>query len=140
MMTIQYRTLGVFLAGVFAISAGTTMAQSQNQIPLAQLEGMFANMRAKTKWNVDGPLLWGYFFYDRNKSKLEQAAIELKAAGYRFVSIEPQPEKSVFKLHVEKVEVHSPTSLQKRNSELYALAAKHALESYDGMDVGPATN
>jgi hypothetical protein len=42
-------------------------------------------------------------------------------------------------LHVEKVETHTVDSLDARNGELDALASKHDLQSYDGMDVGPVT-
>jgi hypothetical protein len=99
---------------------------------------MFSNMRAKAPWNVDGPLLWGYFFFDPSSSKLHRAASELQVAGYRIVSVQEVPGKGVFRLHVEKVEVHSPESLHTRNGEFYRLAEKHGIASYDGMDVGPA--
>jgi hypothetical protein len=98
---------------------------------------MFTDMRAKTKWNVDGPLLWGYFFFDPSVEKLKQAAADLEAAGYRIVSIEKVAAKEVFRLHVERVEAHTPASLNARNTEFYSLAAKYSLASCDGMDVGP---
>ncbi|RZS63283.1 regulator of ribonuclease activity B [Sphaerotilus mobilis] len=97
---------------------------------------MFVNMRAKTPWNVDGPLLWGYFFFDPSEEKLKGAAKEL-AANYRIVGITEVPGRQTFRLHIEKVEVHSPASLHARNAELYEVAEKHKLASYDGMDVGP---
>ena len=100
---------------------------------------MFADMRAKTKWNIDGPLLWGYFFLDPSVEKLKQASANLEASGYRVVSLEKVATKQVFRLHVERVETHSPESLNARNDEFYALADKFSLSSYDGMDVGPAT-
>jgi len=37
-------------------------AQTSKRIPLEAIEAMFANMRHQTQWNVDGPLLWEYFF------------------------------------------------------------------------------
>jgi hypothetical protein len=40
-------------------------------------------------------------------------------------------------LYVEKEEVHTPQSLDKRNDEFSLLADKLGLDSYDGMDVGP---
>jgi hypothetical protein len=98
---------------------------------------MFANMRAKAPWNVDGPLLWGYFFFDPSREKLERAAAELQGAGYRVVGIEPVQSKQTLRLHVERVETHTPATLDARNQELYALADRLSLASYDGMDVGP---
>jgi len=41
-------------------------------IPQSQLEDMFDNMRAKTKWNVDGPMLRGYFFMDPKRRQVEE--------------------------------------------------------------------
>lgn len=99
---------------------------------------MFADMRAKTKWNIDGPLLWGYFFIDPSAEKLKQASANLEALGYRVVSLEKIANKQVFRLHVERVETHTPASLSARNDEFYALADNYSLASYDGMDVGPA--
>jgi hypothetical protein len=112
-------------------------AQARQQIQLSQLEVMFADMRAKAPWNVDGPLLWGFFFFDPSAAKLREAASELQASGYKVVSLAEVPGRRIFRLHVEKVEIHSPQTLHERNLQFYALAQKHKLASYDGMDVGP---
>ncbi len=127
-----------FLFATLVSDPQVALAQPKQRIELAQLQAMFSNMRAKAPWNVDGPLLWGYFFFDPSSTKLNQAASELQAAGYKLVSIKEVPGQGSFRLHVEKVEVHSPESLHTRNGELYLLAEKHGLASYDGMDVGPA--
>jgi hypothetical protein len=39
-------------------------------------------------------------------------------------------------LQVEKVETHTPASLDARNQEFYTLAGRNGI-SYNGMDVGP---
>lgn len=127
--------------GMVALSCilyvGLADAQSSRNISLGQLEEMFNKMRANTKWNVDGDLLWGYFFFDPNPEKLQHAADELKASGYRIADITPDAKRQTYRLHVEKIETHSPSSLNSRNQEFYALAEKYNLASYDGMDVGP---
>jgi hypothetical protein len=107
-------------------------------IELEMLERMFANMRAKTVWNVDGPMLWGYFFIDRNEEKLRKAAEYLTDQSYRLVAIRETGDGSSRVLHVERVEAHSPQTLFARNELLNALADRFELESYDGMDVGTA--
>ncbi len=110
-------------------------------IDLLSLQEMFQNIRAKTQWDIDGPMLWGYFFTDQSAEKLKLAASELEKQGYRYVDMFvpelDEGEDEYFFLHVEKEETHSPESLNERNRQLYAFADKHALESYDGMDVGP---
>ncbi|HUD14831.1 MAG TPA: ribonuclease E inhibitor RraB [Terracidiphilus sp.] len=109
-------------------------------IELGMLEDMFAGMRAKTKWNVDGPMLWGYFFTDRSAEKLEKAATILVAQGYRLVKIREDDDGIKRWLHVERVEVHSPQSLFARNEVLYKLADELGIDKYDGMNVGPAAS
>jgi Regulator of ribonuclease activity B len=117
-----------------------SLAQTESRIPLAQLEEMFADMRRKTRWNMDGPLLWGYFFIDSSQDRLAELSNRLTADGYKFVEIRQAGDSSILKqLHVEKVEVHSPATLHARNAQLYALASQFGIASYDGMDVGPTS-
>jgi hypothetical protein len=109
----------------------------KKMIPLSQLKEMFAKIRAETKWNIDGDMLWGYFFTDTDSKKLQPLVQHLTSRGYRIVSTE-QREDGVYWLHVERVETHTPDSLHKLNQEFYRLASEYKLNSYDGMDVGPA--
>jgi len=127
------------LAAFLSVGIATTgFAQTRPRITLQQMEDMFQNIRAKTKWNVDGDLLWGYFFMDPQPEKLRPLAAELAGSGYRVVNMYPSRDGRVHVLHVERVETHSPQSLQDRNTQFYALAEKYGVASYDGMDVGPA--
>jgi hypothetical protein len=128
--------LAVLCAATYAI-AQSSVTPRRPMITLAQLEDMFQNMRAKTKWNVDGDLLWGYFFTDPQPEKLRPVADELTKGGYRFVNLYLARSGKTHVLHVEKVETHTPQSLHERNLEFYRLADKHGIASYDGMDVGP---
>ena len=106
-------------------------------IELKMLEDMFSGMRAQTNWNVDGPMLWGYFFTDRSTEKLEKTATHLTAQGYRLVGIRETDDDSTQVLHVERAEAHSPETLFARNAALSEIANQFGLDSYDGMDVGP---
>ena len=115
------------------------------RITIESLYDMFANIKKETDWNTSGNMLWGYFFTHSEPQKLEQAKAVLISKGYKFVGIylseknEPN-DPDMFWLHVEKIETHSPESLDKRNDELYILAHKLGIDSYDGMDIGPLTN
>jgi hypothetical protein len=106
-------------------------------IPLSQLEQMFENMQTEAGWDTEHDLLWGYFFTDSEPSNLHPLARKLEENGYRFVDLHPADDGTTYILHVERVETHSPLSLNRRNEELNALAEEHGVESYDGMDVGP---
>ena len=100
------------------------------------IERMFKDMRRKSGWKSNAPLLWGYFFKSLNRRGLEAAAEELAQAGYELVDISPRKSGDWW-LHVEKVEVHTVDSLCKRNDELQGLAESYVSVEYDGMDVGP---
>jgi hypothetical protein len=106
-------------------------------IALEKLQEMFTEMRAQTPWNVDGPLLWGYFFTSSQEEALRRAANHLTGLGYSFVGLHPTENPKVWVLHVERPETHTPQSLFQRNQEFYELASSYGLDSYDGMDVGP---
>lgn len=111
-------------------------------IYLEQLNEMFANIAENTDWDTSGDMLWGYFFTHNEPTKLEKAKDILLSKGYSFVDIylsdkDEQDEPDVFWLHIEKVETHSPNSLDERNNELYVFSNEFGLDSYDGMDIGP---
>jgi hypothetical protein len=126
---------------LMCVAFGNPALAQGSPISKAQLQSMFDQMRKDAPWNVDGPLLWGYYFTDRNPEPLREAAAKLQASGFRLVDITERasaPSSSRWWLHVEKIEVHSVDSLDARNQELYAFARRMKLGSYDGMDVGPA--
>jgi len=106
-------------------------------ITLQALDEMFGNIRTKTKWNIDGDLVWGYFFFDRRQEKLRLLGQELQKSGYRLVNLYPSDDRTTYVLHVEKIEHHTPQTLHARNQEFYRLAEQNGIDSYDGMDVGP---
>lgn len=111
-------------------------------ITLSSLEEMFDSINKKGIWDMSKPMLWGYFFTHQEPKKLDEAKVILVKKGYRFVDIyiaekQDKNEPELWWLHVEKEEIHSPQTLDKRNDELYLLANKLGLNSYDGMDVGP---
>lgn len=108
-----------------------------------QLEQMFSSISHDTKWDMSHDMLWGYFFTNPSRQRLEVASEDLSRLGYRVVSIYLSDKKSLTEpdlwwLHVERVETHSVASLFQRNAELSSFARKHGLATYDGMDVGPA--
>ena len=102
---------------------------------------MFDGMADSTDWDITAPLLWGYFFTDPSKAKLEAASLLLKAQGYRIAELflgedDEGDDSDTWYLHVEKVERHDADSLHERNKQLYRFAYEQGLGAYDGMDVG----
>ncbi len=114
----------------------------KKHIYIEQLEEMYANIQSNTDWNTSCDMLWGHFFTHSEPEKLEKAKGVLVSKGYRFVDIyvsdkdEPN-DPDMFWLHVEKVETHSPKSLDETNNEFFIFAHEFGLGSYDGMDIGP---
>jgi len=106
-------------------------------ITLQQLKELFARMKADAPFDVQGELLWGYFFTDPSKKKLQPVAEELTKLGYREVGLYRTDDKKTYFLHVDMVEKHTPETLDERNRQFYALAERFGIEAYDGMDVGP---
>jgi hypothetical protein len=136
-MRIHRAMLLVFMALTVTAAIAQSPSPRRPAITLTQLEDMFQRMRANTKWDVNGDLLWGYFFTDPQRDKLRPLADELTKLGYRYVDLSAR-NGGTHVLHVERVETHTPRSLHERNMEFYRLAERHGIASYDGMDVGPA--
>ena len=138
--------MGLILASCLACSRQEATERSapdvqgksaaRHHIPIEELHQMFAGMRGQKDLDTDGPLVWGYFFFDSDPSQLQKLGEHLRQDGYRLVEVGPR-EGSIFCLHVERTEHHTPESLDARNAELERLADFFGVESYDGMDVGP---
>jgi hypothetical protein len=136
----------LFIISNLVFSGEIKMDEIPNKnISIEQLEEMFANIDSNTNWDMSSPMLWGYFFTHNEPTKLEKAKEILTGKGYKFVDIfisdkEEENEPDTFWLHIEKVETHTPVSLDKRNDEFYIFANDFGLDSYDGMDIGSPTN
>ena len=104
---------------------------------------MFESIANRGDWDMNQPMLWGYFFTHRDAAVLRAAVPHLQGLDYDFVELfksekdDPQDD-DLWWLHVQRIEVHTVDSLFARNERLYGFASSHGLDSYDGMDVGPA--
>ena len=136
------KNLLVSLFGLLAPFAGVASAASSQQktFERATLEFAFAEIRKSTDWNLDGKLLWGFFFTSPTKPPLIEASKVLEKMGYRVVSVYLDEEKKDWWLHVERIEVHSVDSLHARNQQLVKFAAEKKLGTYDGWDAGQLPN
>src|SRR5438132_10098959 len=88
------------------LSSCQSKAQTaKNTNDVALINSIFDKIEAQgvdTRQN----LLYGYFFFDKDKSKLEELKNDLIARSYRFVALD-QKDNGEFMLHVEKVEKHT---------------------------------
>ena len=129
-------TLTLIFTFTFFLSCQSQTQARQITKDLEQINSIFDRIELQgvdTKQN----LLYGYFFFDNDKSKLEKLKADLVAQSYRFVELRKK-DNGEYMLHVEKVEKHTRQSLQKREENLRALATKYNVSSFDGFDVGNA--
>lgn len=95
------------------------------------------NMEAGKDWSIDEVCRWSFFFVDEDGSALLPVARHMESLGYTVVGItEPDGEEDpFFYLQVDKLEQHTPESLQARVEALYAIAEQFEIADYDGMNV-----
>ena len=132
-------TTVAFVAVLFVLGAADAWSSS---ISRERLQAMFAQMQRQSHWDLNKPLLWGYFFISPTREPLDKAAPLLAAMGYRVVGISPvgktlSPVSDRWRLHVDRVEIHTVDSLDARNREFNEFARANGIALYDGMDVGP---
>ncbi len=111
----------------------------------SQLEGIreiFETATREDGWNLEGVMLYSYYFVDTDADKLEKLGLEFEEKGYDFIGIfelgeedsdEPTGE---YLLHIDREETHTPESLAERNVEFAKLAEERKLDSYDGWEFG----
>ncbi len=90
-------------------------------------------MKKANGWNMDDAALWRYRFIDSNQEKLQRLAKHLESNGYRNVKIsksENEEDLGEFELQVEKLEKHTPTTMDQRNKEFRALANTFGIRKY----------
>lgn len=120
----------------FTIIGFISCSSAQDNEKQASINSIFDKMELQSV-DTKKPLLYGFFFYDKDKFKLEKLKDELLKDDYKLVRLE-NTEKQMFILHVEKVEIHSRTSLFDRENQLKKLCEKFQVTTYDGWDVGNA--
>lgn len=96
----------------------------------------FAQIAKNTNWDMQKPMLWGYFFTSEWRLPLEVSRRLLGFIGYRFVDLSCRDDK-IWWLHLEYVEVHDVNTLSVRDVRLSRFASL-MYSGYDGWDVGPS--
>lgn len=104
---------------------------------LQNIKNMFERMKSEAKWDMTKPMLWGYFFLDPDKKKLEALSKKLNKEKFNIVSINETDDKELYRLHIEEKGIHTPESLIKQNNIFTNLAKENDVENFDGWDVGP---
>lgn len=95
----------------------------------------FVQIAKNTKWDMQKPMLWGYFLTSEWKLPLEISRRLLGLIGFRFVDLSCRDDK-IWWLHIECDEVHNINTLSVRDVRLSRFASL-MYSGYDGWDVGP---
>ncbi len=109
---------------------------------LDSIREIFDNARTEDGWEVEGEMLYSFYFIDEDVDKLEKLGLKLESEGYDFIDIfelgdeETGESTGEYLLHIDKVEAHTPESLAERNIEFSKLAGEFDIDSYDGWEFG----
>lgn len=109
---------------------------------LKDIREIFAEAKQEDDWNLDEPMLYTYYFVDKDAEKLEKLGEHLQAEGFDFIDIfelgdeDTDESTGEYLLHIDKIETHTPESLAQRNVEFQKLAARYDIETYDGWEFG----
>jgi len=103
---------------------GSATAQGDSPFRIEKVQGAFEQMRKTSGFDITKPLQWGFFFVSADRTSLQPVRSDLTREGYQFIG-ERQDEKGTFWLELARLEIHTPESLHKRNTELFARAKKY---------------
>jgi hypothetical protein len=109
---------------------------------LETIKDIFETAKKEDGWNFAEPMLYSFYFVDKDADKLEKLGDHLESEGYDFIDIfelgdeETGESTGEYLLHVDRVETHTPESLAERNVELQRLADEYEIETFDGWEVG----
>lgn len=111
----------------------------------SQIEGIreiFAEAKREDDWDTSEPMLYSYYFVDKDADKLDSLGVALEEKDFDFIGVyelgdeETDASTGEFLLHIDKVEAHTPESLAQRNVEFQKLADEYGITTYDGWEFG----
>lgn len=114
---------------------------SEQETQLKEIKEIYTDAAREEGWNVEGEMLYSYYFVDESIEKLEKLGLQLEEQGYDFINIfelgddetgEPTGE---YLLHIDKTETQTPETLIDRIAEFEKLAGEHEVE-FDGWEFG----
>ena len=131
MKKLRLISIGVIIAAIAVTIGFVKQRRERREIDATEFEAM-----RKNPWDLNGDLLWSYFFTNEAKWPLEFDAQVLRIVGYKTVDIYHDETKDFWWLHVERVERLTLDSMAGRNVRLTWLGKLFGGSVYDGWDVG----
>jgi hypothetical protein len=111
----------------------------------SQIEGIkkiFDDATREDNWNLSEPMLYSFYFVDKDPDKLEKLGEHLDKRDYDFIGIfelgdeETEESTGEYLLHIDRVETFTPESLAQTNVEFSKLAEEFEIGTYDGWEFG----
>jgi hypothetical protein len=147
-LPVRFLSMGILFVSVCFTNIAFAQGEGKSNIPskninITHIYMMFDNIKNNTNWDTTANLRWSYYFSHSDRTLLDKAKKKLVAKGYKFVDLNISEDDNEFApigsyyLQIEKIETHTPTSLDKRNDEFFIFANELGLDSYGGMDAGP---
>lgn len=108
---------------------------------LQEIKEIFADAAREEEWNVEGEMLYSYYFIDETMDKLEKLAQHFENENYDYINIyelgdeETNEPTGEYLLHIDKTEKHTPETLVDRIDEFLKLAEEFEVE-FDGWEFG----
>ena len=109
---------------------------------IAGIEEIFAEAEREDNWKTGEPMLYSYYFVDKDADKLDSLGSALEEKDFDFIGVYELGDEATdestgeYLLHIDKVEAHTPESLAQRNVEFARLAEEHGIATYDGWEFG----
>jgi hypothetical protein len=96
-------------------------------------------------WDMEGEMLYSFFFVGKDPEKLETLGDMLAEGGFDFVDIfelgdeDTEEPTGEFLLHIDQVGVYTPETLAKQVEAFEELSEKEQLGAFDGWECGYIT-
>ena len=109
---------------------------------LKEIKEIFTDAAREEGWEVEGEMLYSYYFVDTSIEKLEKLGLLLEKEDYDFINIfelgddesgEPTGE---YLLHLDKTEKNTPETLIDKIERFENLAVEYEIDSFDGWEFG----
>ena len=104
---------------------------------LKELKEIFADAAREEGWDVEGEMLYSYYFVDDSIEKLEKLGLKFEKDGYDFINIfelgdeETNEATGEYLLHLDKTEKQTPETLNGRLAEFQKLAEENEVEDLE---------
>ena len=128
---MRVTTVLVAVLAAIAVTADGAAAPQSAAATRAELTRWLEHLRANGA-DVAAPLPWRFSFSASLAARLEPLSVELVSRGYAIESLRPRVADGT-ELMVTRVELLTPTALERRNRELAALARQYDVRY--GVDI-----